>query len=69
MRTNVDIDDVLMAEALARSDHPTKRATIDAALWLFVQIRRQADFKALRGKVTWEGDLDEMREGRFPDRS
>ena len=65
MRTNVEIDDTLMQEALRLSGLKTKRAVIDAALRMFVRVQRQADILDLAGKVHWEGNLDESREGRF----
>ena len=67
MRTNIDIDDELMAEALRQSGLPTKRAAVEEALRLLVQTRRQSGLRKLRGKVKWEGDLDAMRRGNPPD--
>jgi Arc/MetJ family transcription regulator len=67
MRTNIDIDDELMEEAQRLSGLKTKRAVIDAALRMFVRVKRQTDILSLPGKVRWEGNLDEMREGRFFD--
>ena len=67
MRTNIEIDDELMEEAQRLSGLKTKRAVIDAALRMFVRVKRQTDVLNLPGKVRWEGNLDEMREGRFFD--
>ena len=67
MRTNIEIDDELMKEAQRLSGLKTKRAVIDAALRMFVRVKRQTDVLSLPGKVRWEGNLDEMREGRFFD--
>lgn len=64
MRTNIVIDDDLMAEAMAVSGLNTKRETVEAALHTLIRIRRQADVLSLAGKITWDGDLDAMREGR-----
>ena len=64
MRTNIEIDDTLMAEALQVSGLATKRAVVEAGLRLLVKLRRQAEVKQLFGKVPWEGDLDESRSGR-----
>ncbi|HKK38804.1 MAG TPA: type II toxin-antitoxin system VapB family antitoxin [Cryomorphaceae bacterium] len=61
MRTNIVIDDKLMKEALKRSGLPTKRATIEYALELLIKLKRQESIKDFRGKLHWEGDLDEMR--------
>ncbi len=64
MRTNIEIDDTLMAEALQVSGLATKRAVVEAGLRLLIKLRRQAEVKRLFGKVRWEGDLDESRLGR-----
>lgn len=64
MRTNIDIDDALMAEAMRRSGGKTKKAVVEEALRLLVELLRHEDIRALRGKIHWEGNLDEMREGR-----
>ncbi len=64
IRTNIEIDDTLMAEALQVSGLATKRAVVEAGLRLLVKLRRQAEVKQLFGKVPWEGDLDESRLGR-----
>lgn len=64
MRTNIVIDDALMAEAMRLSGLKTKKAVIQAALELFVKIKRQRDIFELAGKIQWEGDLEESRLGR-----
>jgi Arc/MetJ family transcription regulator len=61
MRTNIDIDDALMEEALRRSGAPTKRAAVEEGLRLLIQTRRQGGLRRLRGKVRWQGDLDRSR--------
>jgi Arc/MetJ family transcription regulator len=67
MRTNVEIDDDLMKEALRLTGLKTKRAAIEAGLRMLVRVKRQEDILHLAGKVHWEGDLDESRQGRsFP---
>lgn len=61
MRTNIEIDDRLMAEAMKATGLRTKRETVEAGLRLLAQRRRQADARKLFGKVNWEGDLDAER--------
>jgi Arc/MetJ family transcription regulator len=61
MRTNIDIDDDLMAEAMRASGLPTKRETVEAALRLLVKLKAQQRIKRYRGKLRWQGDLDRMR--------
>jgi Arc/MetJ family transcription regulator len=67
MRTNIVLDDELLDTARSYSDQRTKKGLVEEALRLFVQVRRQAGIKKLRGKLRWEGDLDELRRGRFQD--
>ncbi len=61
MRTNVVIDDHLMSRALRLSGCRTKRSAIESGLRLLVQVNSQKKLRSLRGKITWEGDLEEMR--------
>ena len=61
MRTNIEINDGLMAKAMKASGFKTKRATVEEGLRLLVQIRAQGEIRQLRGKLRWEGSLDEMR--------
>ena len=61
MRTNIVIDDALMADALQASGARTKRQAVELGLQTLVRLRRQADIRRLRGKLSWEGDLDALR--------
>ena len=64
MRTNIDIDDTLMAEAMSALRLPTKRAVVEEGLRLIIRLHGQSRaFEDLRG-IGWDGDLDTMREGR-----
>jgi Arc/MetJ family transcription regulator len=67
MRTNVVIDDKLMAEALESTGLNTKKAVIEEALRTLVRLKKQERVRSLRGKLQWEGDLNNLREGRFAD--
>jgi len=64
MRTNIDIDDRLMREAMRTSGARTKRAAVEQALRLLIQTRAQKSIRRLRGKVIWEGNLEASRQGR-----
>ncbi|HZU08947.1 MAG TPA: type II toxin-antitoxin system VapB family antitoxin [Pseudacidobacterium sp.] len=64
MRTNIEIDDQLIEQAMRQSGLRTKKATVEAALRLLVKTRAQAAIRQLRGKVQWEGDLNQSRLGR-----
>ncbi len=61
MRTNIVIDDDLMAEAMRLSQLKTKKAVVENGLRLLIQIKKQERIKSLRGKLKWVGDLDRMR--------
>jgi Arc/MetJ family transcription regulator len=64
MRTNIDIDDDLMREALRASGAATKRAAVEQGLRLLIDVKGQAAIRRLRGKVTWAGDLTKSRLSR-----
>ena len=61
MRTNIVIDDKLMKDALKATGVKTKREAVELGLKTLVDLRRQEQVRQLRGKITWEGDLDAMR--------
>jgi Arc/MetJ family transcription regulator len=61
MRTNVVIDDQLMDKAQKYSGLTTKKGAIEAGLKLLIQLHKQSEVRSLRGKINWEGNLDDMR--------
>ena len=61
MRTNIVIDDELMEEALSKSGCKTKKEAVEEGLRLLITRSNQSLIRSLRGKLHWEGDLDEMR--------
>lgn len=61
MRTNIEIDDKLMADALRATGLKTKREAVELGLKTLVRLRRQEEFRAFRGKLDWTGDLEAMR--------
>jgi Arc/MetJ family transcription regulator len=63
MRTNIDIDDRLMAEA-QKASGTTKKQAVEQALRLMVKLRRQQEVGAAFGKYRWRGDLARSRKGR-----
>ena len=63
MRTNIVIDDQLMAEALKATGLSTKKEAVEEGLKLLVRRNKQQDIRKLRGKLKWEGNLCEMRGG------
>jgi Arc/MetJ family transcription regulator len=64
MRTNIDIDDALMEEALKQTQARTKKEVVETALRELVASRRRRRALDLEGRVTWHGDLDSLRELR-----
>ncbi len=64
MRTNIEIDDDVLREAQNVAGTKTKRETVDYALREVAARQKRLDILKLRGKIAWEGDLDEMRAGR-----
>lgn len=61
MRTNIDIDDELLEQAMRLTGTRTKKSTVEQALALLIQRHEQRSALRLRGTVDWEGDLGESR--------
>ena len=64
MRTNIEIDDKLMKQAMRASGATTKREAVQRALELLVGLKQQEEIRSLRGKLKWEGNLKAMRRDR-----
>jgi len=64
MRTNIEIDDDLMREAQLLAGTHTKRETVHLALSELVARERRLGILDLAGKIDWEGDLEQSRQGR-----
>jgi Arc/MetJ family transcription regulator len=60
-RTNIVLDEELLAEAMQRTGIKTKRGVVEEALRTLNRLKRQEEIRQLRGALHWEGDLDEMR--------
>ena len=61
MRTNIVIDDKLMKAAMRASGAATKREAVERGLRMLVAQKQQERIRRYRGKLKWEGDLDELR--------
>jgi len=61
MRTNIVIDDKLMADALKLTGAKTKREAVELGLKALIKLSKQQAIKKYRGKLKWDGDLDGMR--------
>ena len=61
MRTNIVIDDNLMADAIKATGLTTKKEVVELGLKLLIKRNQQQAIRKMRGQLTWEGDLDDMR--------
>ena len=61
MRTNIVIDDRLIADAMRLSGARTKRQAVEESLRLMVRLKRQERVRKLRGRLRWTADLEAMR--------
>ncbi len=61
MRTNIDLNDALIRQALKLSKIKTKREVVEEALKNYIAFLKRKQLLALKGKVTWEGELKQMR--------
>lgn len=61
MRTNIDIDDKLLSDAMKATGASTKREVVELGLASLVKLKKQERVRKLRGTLQWEGDLDSMR--------
>lgn len=61
MRTNIMIDETLMADVLRATGVKTKREAVELGLKTLLMLKQQEAIKAFKGRLTWEGDLEQMR--------
>lgn len=61
MRTNIDIDDKLLRQAMKAAGTTTKKETVEKGLMALVRLDGQKAVKKLRGKIKWEGNIDAWR--------
>ncbi len=61
MRTNIIIDDTLMADVLKATGVKSKREAVELGLKTLLMLKQQEGIKAFKGKLKWEGDLVQMR--------
>lgn len=64
MRTNIVIDDKVIRDVLRASGLKTKREAVEEGLRMLLRVKRQGHIRKLRGKLPWQGDLNEMRMDR-----
>jgi len=61
MRTNIDIDDKLIAKVMKQGGFATKKEAVNAALEALARQYQQRKGRELFGKLPWDGDLEAMR--------
>lgn len=61
MRTNIVIDDKLIAEAIKVTGAATKKEAVELGLKALIQLKRQEQIRGMRGKLKWKDDLERMR--------
>lgn len=61
MRTNIELDDMLVQQAIKLSNLKTKKEVVQEALKNYVAWMKRKELLSLRGRITWEGNLKEMR--------
>jgi Arc/MetJ family transcription regulator len=61
MRTNILIDDDLMEAAMLATGVKSKKDAVELGLQMLVRLHRQQSIRDFKGKLQWDGDLDEMR--------
>jgi len=64
MRTNIVLDDKLVERAQKLTGIKTKREVVHEALRTLILLIEQAEVRNLRGKLKWQGDLNEQRLSR-----
>jgi Arc/MetJ family transcription regulator len=68
MRTNIDLDEKLVERAQQLTGIKTKRGVVQEALRTLILMREQAGVRDLRGKLNWEGNLDDQRQARLEEK-
>ena len=64
MRTNIVIDDQLMNDALKATGLSTKKEAVEMGLKMLIRLKKQEKFRKFKGRLSWDGDLSEMRKTR-----
>ena len=62
----VAVDDQLMRETLRATGLETKREAVELALRTLLRIKQQEEIRRFRGKLKWEGDIEETRTDARP---
>ena len=65
METAVTVDTDILNKAMQTADGQTQRQLIENALLLFMLQNKQGEARKYRGKLQWEGSLDELRTAKW----
>jgi Arc/MetJ family transcription regulator len=63
-RTNIDLDDELVAEVMRRYGVTTKKQAVDLALRRLIGVSLKPDFLLSLEGIGWDGHLDDIRRDR-----
>lgn len=61
MRIRIAIDEYILRQVLRATGLKTKREAVELGLRTLLGLRQQAEIRRYRGKLDWQGGLDEMR--------
>ena len=64
LRTNIELDEKVVNEAMKLTHISTKKELVDYALRELVKKLKRKKLLSLEGKIEWVGNLGEMRKGR-----
>jgi Arc/MetJ family transcription regulator len=64
MRTNIVLEDKLIERAQKLTGIKTKREVVQEALRLLILLKEQAGVRTMRGKLPWDGNLNDQRQSR-----
>ena len=64
MRTNIELDEKLVEEAMKLTDSKTKKELVNYALKELVRKKKRKKLLEKEGNVEWDGSLEKMRKSR-----
>ena len=64
VKTHIELDDALLEQVFKLGGFATKKAAVNTALAEYAKLLKRRELLEMRGKVPWEGDLNEMRTDR-----
>jgi Arc/MetJ family transcription regulator len=61
MRTTVNVEENILQDLMQYTKAKTRTEAVNRAIAEWVRLKRIDELRAKRGKIQWEGDLDDMR--------